>query len=59
MESNPNLCLYERIRQVPEEAVKTIAAGRLKGMSDINPMWRIKNLLKNLAYAVLDGSMKS
>lgn len=44
MESNPNLCLYERIRQVPEEAVKTIAAGRLKGMSDINPMWRIKRL---------------
>lgn len=44
MESNPNLCLYERIRQVPKEAVKTIAAGRLKGMSDINPMWRIKRL---------------
>lgn len=44
MESNPNLCLYERIRKVPQEAVKTIAAGRLKGMSDINPMWRIKKL---------------
>lgn len=44
MESNPNLCLYERIRKVPQEAVKTIAAGRLKGMSDINPMWRIKRL---------------
>lgn len=44
MEGNPNLCLYERIRQVPQEAVKTIAAGRLKGMTDINPMWRIKRL---------------
>lgn len=44
MESNPNLCLYERIRKVPQEAVKIIAAGRLKGMSDINPMWRIKKL---------------
>ena len=44
MEENPNLCLYERIRQVPQEAVKTIAAGRLKGMTDINPMWRIKKL---------------
>lgn len=44
MESNPNLCLYERIRKVPQEAVKTIVAGRLKGMSDINPMWRIKRL---------------
>lgn len=34
--------LYERMRQVPEEAIKPIGAGRLKGMSDVNPMWRIK-----------------
>lgn len=39
-----NLDLYERIRKVPEEAKKTIGAGRLKGMTDINPMWRIKVL---------------
>jgi len=39
-----NLELYEKIRQVPEEAKKTIGAGRLKGMTDINPMWRIKAL---------------
>ena len=36
--------LYEKIRKVPEEAKKTIGAGRLKGMTDINPMWRIKVL---------------
>lgn len=39
-----NLELYEKIRQVPVEAKKTINAGRLKGMTDINPMWRIKAL---------------
>lgn len=39
-----NLELYEKIRKVPEEAKKTINAGRLKGMTDINPMWRIKVL---------------
>lgn len=38
------MTLYEAIRQVPEEAKKTIGAGRLKGMTDINPMWRIKAL---------------
>jgi len=39
-----NLNLYEAVRAVPPEAVKTIPAGRLKGKSDINPMWRIKTL---------------
>lgn len=37
-----NLEFYNKLRQVPAEAIKTINAGRLKGMSDINPMWRIK-----------------
>lgn len=39
-----NLKLYEAIRQVPDEAQKPIQGGRLKGMTDINPMWRIKTL---------------
>lgn len=39
-----NLKLYEKVRKVPDEAKKTIGAGRLKGMTDINPMWRIKTL---------------
>ena len=39
-----NLELYDRVREVPEEAQKKIGAGRLKGMTDINPMWRIKVL---------------
>lgn len=39
-----NMELYELGRQVPDEAKKTITAGRLKGFTDINPMWRIKRL---------------
>lgn len=39
-----NLELYNKVRSVPDEAQKTIAGGRLKGMTDINPMWRIKTL---------------
>lgn len=39
-----NMSLYEKVRSVPKEALKEIKGGRLKGMSDINPMWRIKLL---------------
>lgn len=39
-----NLEIYEKVRAVPDEAKKTIGGGRLKGMTDINPMWRIKKL---------------
>ena len=41
---NSNLDLYNKVRAVPQEAQKEIAAGRLKGKTDINPMWRIKTL---------------
>lgn len=37
-----NLRFYERLRKVPDSAIKQIGAGRLKGMSDINPLFRIK-----------------
>lgn len=39
-----NLSIYERVRNVPDNAKKSIGAGRLKGMTDISPMWRIKTL---------------
>ena len=39
-----NLRFYQQVRTVPAEALKPITAGRLKGFSDINPMWRIKAL---------------
>lgn len=39
-----NTHIYEAAESVPANAQKTIGAGRLKGMTDINPMWRIKRL---------------
>lgn len=39
-----NLKLYNAVRSVPENAKKRITGGRLSGMTDINPMWRIKTL---------------
>ena len=39
-----NLAIYEKVRSVPESALKRIIGGRLKGMSDINPMFRIKRI---------------
>lgn len=39
-----NLEIYNKVRSVPPEAQKTITGGKLKGMTDISPMWRIKKL---------------
>ena len=39
-----NMDIYERVKEVPQDAQKEIQAGRLKGMTDINPMWRIEKL---------------
>lgn len=38
---NPNLSIFNKVRKVPDDALKQINAGRLKGMSDVNPVWRI------------------
>lgn len=43
MEKN-NMEIYDRVRSVPAHAMKPIVGGRLKGKSDINPMWRLKTL---------------
>lgn len=39
-----NLQIYERSRSCPPEALRPIQAGKLTGKSDINPVWRIKQL---------------
>lgn len=39
-----NLEIYEKVKEVPRNAQKQITAGRLKGMTDINPQWRIEKL---------------
>ena len=42
--TSDNMSLYNQLRSVPAEAKKTIGAGRLKGFTDVNPMWRLKAL---------------
>lgn len=38
------MIIYNSVRAVPDGAKKKIAGGRLKGKTDINPMWRIQTL---------------
>ena len=51
MAENKNLALYNRVREVPAEAKKDIQAGRLKGKTDINPLWRIQTLTREFGPA--------
>lgn len=39
-----NLEIYNKLKSVPANAKKEITGGRLKGMTDIKPMWRIEKL---------------
>lgn len=39
-----NIQIYNEARVCPTNAQRTIQAGKLKGKTDINPMWRIKKL---------------
>lgn len=39
-----NLRFYNQACEVPTDAQKKIAAGRIKGMTDVNPMWRMKKM---------------
>lgn len=39
-----NMELFKQFENTADEAKKTIEAGRLKGFTDINPMWRFKRL---------------
>lgn len=38
------MSIYNAVREVPQNAQKKITGGRLKGFTDINPMWRIQKL---------------
>ena len=39
-----NLKIFNELRSVPDKAQKRIKGGRLNGMTDIKPMWRIEKL---------------
>lgn len=44
LENYETLGIYNKIKEVPKEAQKPITGGRLSGMTDIKPMWRIEKL---------------
>ena len=39
-----NLEIYNKVKSVPKDAQKEIFGGRLKGMTDIKPQWRIQKM---------------
>lgn len=39
---NENMKFWDKVALPPEDALKKIMGGRLKGKNDINPVWRIK-----------------
>lgn len=63
-----NLNYYDKLKSVPKEYLKTIQAGRLKGMSDIKPQWRILKMtevfgvcgigwkISNVQFKYINGS---
>jgi len=60
-----NLGLWEKVRTVPETAKKEIQAGRLRGMTDINPVYRLKLLTEQFGpcgigwwYEITDKHME-
>lgn len=59
------MAIYNAVRTPPKEALKTISGGRLKGMTDINPMWRFKALTEQFGpcgigwkYEVVDRRLQ-
>lgn len=61
-----NMGIYNAVREVPDNAKKPISAGRLKGMTDINPMWRIQALTNQFGpcglgwkYVIKDKRMEN
>lgn len=63
--SSENMHLYEKFKTTPSEARKQIQAGRLKGFTDINPMWRFKKLTEEFGpcgigwkYEIIDQRLQ-
>lgn len=54
-----NLEVYNKYRAVPQEAQKSIMGGRMKGKTDINPMWRIKSLTEQFGLCGIGWYYKS
>ena len=39
---NANMAVWDKLKSPPISALKTIAGGRLRGFTDVNPQWRYK-----------------
>lgn len=48
MTATNNMELWDKVKQPPKEALKTISGGRLSGMTDISPQWRYQVLTEAL-----------
>jgi LysM repeat protein len=53
MDPETAISIYDGLSQPPDTALKTIAGGRLKGMTDINPQWRIRALTEQFGLCGL------
>ena len=56
--------LFEKVSQPPQDAMKYIDAGKLKGKNEINPLWRMKAMTENYGnygngwkYEIVDCSL--
>jgi len=61
-----NLDLWNSVKDVPIEYLKTIQGGRLKGMSDISPQWRLMVLTEQFGpvgfgwyYEIVDRGIQT
>lgn len=54
-----NLNYWNAMRSVPAEALKKIEAGKLKGKSDINPVWRLKTLTEQFGMCGIGWKIAS
>jgi len=51
----PNDELYKRLATPPQDALKTIGGGRLKGLTDINPQWRYERMTEEFGSCGVGG----
>lgn len=50
--------IYNKLKEVPEDCLKKITGGRLKGMSDIKPQWRILKLTETFGICGVGWKFK-
>lgn len=54
-----NMKIFNELRTVPKKAQKLITGGRLSGMTDIKPMWRIEKLTETFGICGIGWKTKT